>query len=66
MEVRCNLSLNTKCFCGKGGREGERWGGREDVDDRSQGQIGRLIRRKEGWYMGVGISKSREREKERE
>ena len=45
-------------------REGERWGGREDADDRSQGQIGRQIRRKEGWYMGVGISKSREKERE--
>ena len=24
VEVRCNLSLNTKCSCGEGGREGER------------------------------------------
>ena len=48
MEVRCNPSLNTKCSCGEAGREGERQGGREDADNRSQGQTGRLIRRKGG------------------
>ena len=65
MEVRCNPSLITKCSCGEAGWEGERQGGREDADNRSQGQTGRLIRRKEGWGMGVGVSK-RERERERE
>ena len=58
VEVRRNLSL-------RGRREGERRGGREDVDDRSQCQIGRLIKRKEGWCMGTGVSKSGERERER-
>ena len=38
------------------------WGVREDVDDRNQCQIGRLIRRKEGWCMGVGPG-VRERER---
>ena len=45
---------------------GRKKGGREDADDRSQCQIGRLIRRKEGWCMGAGVSKSGERDKERE
>jgi len=53
VEVRCELILNSKCSCGEGGRE--------DVGDRSQGQIGRLIRRKEGWWWGQG---QRERERE--
>ena len=38
-----------------GRRDGERQGGREDVDDRSQCQTGRLIRRKEGWCMCVCV-----------
>ena len=33
------------------GKEG---GGREDADDRNQCQIGRLIRRKEGWCISGG------------
>ena len=66
VEIRCNLSLNTKCSCGEGGREREKQEGREDADDRSLGQTGRLIRRKEGWCMGTGVSKTGEREKERE
>ena len=41
VEVRCNPSLNTKCSCGEGGREGERQGGREDADARSQCKTGR-------------------------
>ena len=53
VEVRCNLSLNTKCSC--------REGGREDADIWHQCQIGRLIRRTEGWCMGAGVSKSGER-----
>ena len=53
------MSLNTKCSCGEEGREGERWGGREGIDHRSQRQrsqcqIGKLIWREEGWCMGVG------------
>ena len=49
------LSLNTKCSCGKGWREGGGDEGREgECDDTgSQCQIGRLILRKEGWCMGV-------------
>jgi len=53
-EIRCNLSLNNKCPCG----EGERWGGREYASDRSQCQTGRLIRKKEGWCIGVGAGVS--------
>ena len=35
-------------------KEGERRGTREEADDRSKWQTGRLIRRKEGWGMEVG------------
>ena len=43
------------------GKEGG--GRREDVDDRSQCQIGGLIRRNDGWCVGVGAG-VRERKRE--
>ena len=62
MEDRCNLSLNTKCSCGKGG-----WGG-GDVDDRSQWVPDwQVDKRKAGWCVGVGVGVvAGERGRERE
>ena len=49
------------------GKEGGRAVGRERGCGRQEpGPDWQADKRKEGWYMGVGISKSREREKERE
>ena len=60
MEVRCNLSLNTRCSCGEGGRERGGEGERMWITEADA----RLIRMKEGWCMGVGPGVSeREREK---
>ena len=59
------MCIRDRCTCGEGGSE--------DADDRRQCQIGRLIRRKEGWCMGLGAGGSerergrgREGERERE
>ena len=44
---------------------GRKEGGREDADDRSQCQTGRLIKREEGWCMGMGAGvRGRERERD--
>ena len=59
VEGRCNLSLNTKCSRG----EVAVGGGGVNVDDKSQCQIGWLIRKKEEVGRGGGEGGERERER---